>query len=177
VTTEFTNLLDRRDIVASSTEEASLKRSRHMLTASALLVFLAGSTAPFAQEQKIRCEKLPTAVRTAFEKTYPKATINGCATEVEQGKTAYEITSKENRIGRDVLFYDDGTLIVVEETIALGEVPDPVQKAMYSRYSRDQITLAEKVTRDGAVLYEFHVKRKGKLDQVVFDPGGTEVKP
>jgi hypothetical protein len=148
-----------------------------MLANSALLVFLAVSTASLAQEQKIQCETLPTAVRMAFEKTYPKATINGCAKEVKKGRTAYEITSKEGQTGRDALLYDDGTVIEVEETIALDSLPDPVQKALHSRFRRDEVTLAEKVTRDGAVLYEFHVKQNGKLDEVVFDPGGTEVRP
>jgi hypothetical protein len=138
---------------------------------------LAGSTAPVAQEQKIPCETLPAAVRTAFEKTYPKATINGCATEVKKGKTAYEITSKEGQTGRDALLSNDGTVIEVEETIALDSLPNPVQKALHNRYRRDEVTRAEKVTRGGAVLYEFQVKQNRKRDEVVFDPGGTEVKP
>ena len=154
-----------------------MKCSRHTLANSTLLVFLAGSTASFAQEQKIQCETLPTAVRTAFEKTYPKAMINGCATEVKEGKTVYEITSKEGQTDRDALLYDDGTVIEVEETVALDSLPDPVQKALHIRYRRDEVTLAEKIMRDGAVLYEFHVNQKGKLDEVVFDPDGTEVKP
>ena len=71
------------------------------------------------------CDGVPGAVRAAFEKAYPKATVNACAQEVEAGETVYEIASKEGGTGRDVLFRADGGLILVEETVALGDVPEP----------------------------------------------------
>jgi hypothetical protein len=193
VSTELTHLSDHGTPLAPVTclcqasgpaEEASLKLLRRTLASSALL-FLAASTGPSAQqqqhpeeaqEQEILCKTLPMAVRTAFSNAFPKATVRGCAKEVEKDKIAYEISSREGGTGRDVLFYDDGTVIVVEETIAFGKLPNPVQKVVSSRYRRKDIKLSEKVTRDGNVLYEFHVKHRGKLDQIVFDPSGNEVK-
>jgi hypothetical protein len=156
-------------------EEVSMKHSRGQLARGALVFLLAGAGSTSAQEQNISCEDVPAAARAAFEKAYPKATIRGCAQEVEDGKTAYEIASMEGETGRDVLFYADGTLIVVEETIALGEVPRPVQDALHKDYSDEEVRLAEKIMRDGTVLYEFQIEREGEPIEIAFDPNGDPV--
>jgi hypothetical protein len=118
---------------------------------------------------------MPKAVRASFEKAYPKATINACAKEVEGGKTVYEIASREGGIGRDVLFEADGGLILVEETVAIGDVPDPVQQAAHKKYPDGTITLAEKIMRGTMVRYELRVKNRDHLEEIVFDSGGKEV--
>jgi hypothetical protein len=157
-----------------------MKLFRCSVVFGALVFFPAGATVASAQEeeqeQKISCSSVPSAVRAAFAKSYPKATITSCATEPEKDKPAFEITSTEGKTGRDVLFYPDGRLIVVEETIDFNDVPEAVQKRVRQKYPRDAVTLSEKVMRDATVLYEFHVTYKGKPDQVVYDPSGNEVK-
>jgi phosphoketolase len=152
-------------------------RPRYKLACSSLVLLLAGVGSVWAQEQDISCEDVPAAVRAAFEKGYPKATIKGCAQEVEDGKTAYEIASTEGETGRDVLFHADGTLILAEETTAIGNTPKPVQEALHKRYSDEEVTLAERVMRDGTVLYEFQVEHQGEPVEIVFDASGNEVKP
>jgi hypothetical protein len=146
---------------------------------SALL--LSGSTGAIAreveQETKIVCSSVPTAARDAFKKMFPKAVVKGCATELEDNKIAYEFTSIEGRIGRDVLFYEDGSLIVVEETIDFDKIPLPVREAVQRVYQRRLIKLSEKATRGQTVYYEFHVRSRGKDVQLVFDPTGKEIKP
>jgi uncharacterized membrane protein YkoI len=119
---------------------------------------------------------VPTPARDAFKKMFPKAVIKGCATELENGKTAYEFTSVERRIGRDVLFYEDGSLIVVEETIDFDKIPQPVREAVQKVYPRRTIKLSEKATRGQTVYYEFHIRSRGKDVQLVFDPNGKEIK-
>ena|SRR5262245_30659879 len=153
-----------------------MKRYRHTLATSGILAILASATSALAEEQEISCDAVPRAVRAAFEKAFPKATIKECAKEVEKGKTAYEISSTEGGTHRDVLFYADGRLIVIEEAIPIESTPDPVQRAVRKMYPGGEITLAEKITRDGAVLYEFRVKLRGKHVEVVFDASGNEVK-
>jgi hypothetical protein len=152
-----------------------MKFPRHGLGCGALAVFLAGATSASAQEQKISCDEVPGPVRTAFERAYPGAAVKGCAEEVEAGKTVYEIQSVEGGTGRDALFHADGAVIVVEETVAVGNVPEPVQQAVHKRYPNGVITLAEKVTRDAAVLYEFRVKDGDSFEEIVFDGSGKEV--
>src|SRR5262245_50467662 len=125
-----------------------MKLHPHKLPAGALLAIVVGATSVLAQEQKIACRTVPTAVRTAFEKEFPKAKIKHCSREVEKGKTAYEIASVDGETGRDVMFHADGTKISVEETIAFGSVPEPVQQVVKDKFPGGEIARAEKITRD-----------------------------
>ena len=154
-----------------------MKCSRCRLACSALVLFLAGAGNASAQERDISCQDVPAAVRAAFNRAYPKAAIKDCSQEIEDGKTAYEIASKEDHTGRDVLFYADGTVIVVEETIAVGDIPKAVKDALHKRYSDKQVKLAEKVMRQGTVLYEFQIHHQGGIVEVVLDGTGHERKP
>jgi hypothetical protein len=151
----------------------------HMIVLGALAFLLGEGTTASAQdeEQDIRCTEVPAAVTSAFTQAFPKAAIKGCTKEVEDGKTAYEISSTEGKAGRDVLYYADGKLIVVEETIATGSLPEPVQNAFHKKFPKGKITLAEKLTRDSSVTYELEVKREGEVIEIVFDRNGKELEP
>lgn len=127
------------------------------------------------QEQVIQCKKLPAAVRAAFEKTYPMATIKSCAKETERGKVAYEIASVDGNKRRDVLYYFSGKLIVVEETISIRNLPARVKQAVDRKFPEGAIVLAEKLTRGSSISYEFQIRHKGKTVEIAFDPRGKEV--
>jgi hypothetical protein len=148
---------------------------RFNLACSALILALASSSDGSAQERKIDCESVPKAVLAAFAQAFPKAAVRGCATEIEAGKTAFEITSKEGEIGRDALYDADGTVMVVEETMAVTDMPDLVQQAVQTKFPRGVIARSEKVMSGGTVLYEFRVRHRGKIAEAQFDPGGHEV--
>lgn len=145
------------------------------LAGLALLVGLGGIAAAQDDEQAIQCKKLPAAVRSAFEKTYRAARIKSCAKETEKGKTAYEIASVEGNIGRDVLYHPDGSVIVVEETIAVDSLPTPVQKALHEKFPKGKIVLAEKLIRGSSISYEFQIRNKGKTVEIALDPQGNEI--
>jgi hypothetical protein len=149
--------------------------ARYRLARGVVMLFLVGTTSVSAQEREISCDNVPIAVHAAFAQAYPQATIRGCAKEVEEGETVYEIASMEGGTGRDVLFHADGRVIVVEETIAVGDAPNPVQQAVHKMYPHGTITLAEKIMRDATLLYEFHVKNDDTLEEIVFDASGAEV--
>jgi len=129
-----------------------------------------------AQEQTVECADVPAAVRTAFQKAYPKATIQGCAKEVEDDKTAYEISSTEGKTRRDVLYYEDGTLIVVEEAIDAAELPTEVQQALSEVLADHKIELVEKLRHDDIVTYEIKSKHGGVPLEIVFDANGKILK-
>ena len=128
------------------------------------------------QEQTIECADVPAAVRTVFQKAYPKATIQGCAKEVEDDKTAYEISSTEGKTKRDVLYYGDGTLIVVEEAIDAAELPKEVQQALGKVLEDHKIELVEKLKRDEIVTYEIKSKHSDVALEIVFDGNGKVLK-
>jgi hypothetical protein len=156
-----------------------MKILRHTLAFSVLVASVVSSTAPSAQEQKIACGAVPKAVHESFKQAFPRATINSCATELEDGKRAFEITSKEGEIARDALYYADGKVIVVEESIPVTDTPRPVQdalqKAMQAKGPGGKIVRSEKVMRDGTLLYEFRVGHRGKFTEFLFEPSGSEV--
>ena len=129
-----------------------------------------------AQEQTIDCDDVPIAVRTAFQKAYPKATTQGCAQEVEVDKTAYEILSTEGKTKRDVLYYADGTLILVEEAIDAADLPIAVQQALSEVLEDHKIELVEKLSRDNVVTYEIKSKHADVAMEIVFDGSGKVLK-
>ena len=141
----------------------------------AVVVFLPATVGLFAEEQKISCGSLPSEVRAAFNKSFSRASINGCAKDVEKGKTTYEIMSMEGEARRNVRFHADGKLMEVEELIALSDVPEPAKQAVNKKYPGGEITLVEKGTRDTGVLYEFRLKHRSRLVEVYFDADGKEV--
>ena len=148
-----------------------------LLFAGALLVWGSGVTSVLAQEQAIKCEKVPTAVTNAFKTAYPKATIRDCSKEIEKGKVAYEISSLEDKTRRDILYHEDGTVIVVEEAIPAGDLPDPVKFVIGKKYPKGAITLAERLTHEpgSSVSYEIRLKHQGKTLELVYDPNGKQV--
>lgn len=160
--------------------QISLALSLTLLGCGAALFGAAGpavaAQSESAGEQPVKCEDTPTAVRTSFQKLYPKAAIEGCAKEDEKGKAAYEIMSTEGKIKRDVLFYADGTLIVAEEAIAASDLPMAVQESMGEALADHDIELVEKLMRDDAVTYEIKSKHGGVPLEIVFDRNGRILK-
>jgi hypothetical protein len=102
--------------------------------------------------------------------------MNNCLEETEKRKTFYEIDSKvgDNRVA--ARFQADGNLIRTEETIATGDVPEPVKQAAQKKYPGGEITLAQKVTSGTSVTYELDVKHRNKSVEVAFDGNGKQVK-
>ena len=130
-----------------------------------------------AEEQTIGCKDLPAAVTDAFHKAYANATIRECAKEAEKGRTAYEISSMDGTTRRDVLYFEDGTLIVVEETIPASELPEPVRQAADEKFPGHTLERAERIARGGEVAYELILRHKGKQVEIGFEPSGKEYAP
>jgi hypothetical protein len=151
---------------------------RRLLVVSGFLALLSAQILPLAAaEQKIACKSVPAAASDAFKAAYPNAVVKGCAKETDKGKVAYEFSSEEGKTHRDVVYSENGKLMVAEETIPFEAAPDAVKAAVKNKYPKGKVTLAEKLTGDGGVKYEFKVKSGGKTDEVVFDQQGKEVEP
>ena len=128
-----------------------------------------------AEEQTVQCDDVPAAVRTAFGKSFPKATVRSCVKEEEMGKSAYEVSSTEGKTTRDVLFDPDGALLVVAEAIAAAGLPKAVKQTWEKKFANYTIVLVEKVMRQNEVTYEIQSTHLGKLSENVFDGNGTEL--
>ena len=101
--------------------------------------------------------------------------MRSCVREEEMGKSAYEVTSTDGEITRDVLFDANGALLVVEEAIAATALPKAVAQSWEKRFPNHTIVLAEKVMRHNDVTYEIQSTHLGKLLETVFDSNGKEL--
>ena len=127
----------------------------------------------FAQEKKISQRELPAAVRTAFEKTYPHAKIQGASEEVEKGKKLYEIESTDGTVRRNLLLEADGTIVEIEEEIAVSELPATVKATIQKKYPSDKIEMVEKITRGSTEEYELLLLAGKTTREVVVGSDGV----
>jgi hypothetical protein len=150
-------------------------RIQPLFPAALLLLLLAGlpvSSRLSAQEKKISKKDVPPPVLTAFEKAYPHATIRGTSTEVENGKTYFEIESMDGTRSRDILYNVDGTVAEIEEVVAVGTLPEAVRTAVGKEFPKAKIAKAERTTKGTDVSYEVHVSLGSNKGSVVVDPSG-----
>jgi len=153
------------------TEKPAMSTLRAVLTVSALSLTL-GVTA--IADTKMTLKQLPAPVRKAAEENLKGGVITGVSKEIEKGKTLYEVETTVAGHGRDLLFDADGTLVSVEEAVALDAVPEAVRKALTSR---GHVVKVETVTSGASVTYEGVVEKAGKRTEVALSADGTPVHP
>ena len=130
-----------------------------------------------AQEKTINKNQVPAAVLDSFAKAYPKATAKRYAKEIENGKTYYEIESKEGTISRDLLFEPDGKIAEIEESVPYDSLPSAIKDTVSAKYGKSAFVSAEKITHPGKPLtYGLVLKVKSKKREMEFNPDGTRVK-
>ncbi|MGA9363002.1 MAG: PepSY-like domain-containing protein [Bacteroidota bacterium] len=130
-----------------------------------------------AGEKKISKKELPDSVRTAFGKAYPHAKILGTSKEVEEGETLYEIESVDGTTHRDLLYKADGTVVEVEETVALSDLPEHVKATIQKESSGKKISKIEKLIHGQTVEYEIHMVTGKKKHELLVDSEGKVVRP
>ena len=143
--------------------------SRFVVVAAAVSLF---SLSALAQEKKITAKDVPAAVIAAFKNSYPNATIRGYAQEKENGKTFYEIESREGTTHRDILYNADGTVAEIEESIAATDLPAEAQQAIHQKFPKAVISRAEKTTAGEKITYEVAARQGKKRISMEFDAGG-----
>ena len=141
-----------------------------------LLSFLPATPGVAAQDRKISKNDVPAPVLEAFARAYPHATIRGTSTEVENGRTYYEIESLDGTQARDILYLPDGTAAEIEEVVAATALPAPVKRGVENEFAKAKIAKAEKVTKGTQISYEVHVSQGSKTGSIVVDPSGKVLK-
>ena len=150
-------------------------RTKIFLLTAVLVASLALPAA--ASERKLSRAQVPSPVLTAFEKAYPKAKALSFAEEDKDGKTCYEIESRDGTTRRDLLFAADGTVLEIEEIVPAADLPAAVRDAVAKQAPKATIKSAEKVTRGDKVLYEIELSATSttKTRELVFDGNGRSV--
>jgi hypothetical protein len=128
------------------------------------------------QVGKLTKKDLPSAVLSAFEKNYPKATIKAAKKEVKDSVTFWDIGSMEGAIERDVLYSPDGKIVRVREDIAAASLPAEATANIAKTYPNATIEKAEKILRGNKVEYRVWISEPGKdKTELVLDGAGRLV--
>jgi uncharacterized membrane protein YkoI len=139
------------------------------LAASGLLFACIAS----AQEKKIKRSDLPPAVEKTVAAQSAGATIHGFSTEKEKGQTLYEVEMTVNGHSKDVLIAADGTVVEVEEQVALDSLSPKVKAGLQAKAGKGKILKVESLTKkDKLVAYEAQVDTSGKKSEVQVGPDG-----
>jgi hypothetical protein len=148
---------------------------RFLAVSSAAGLLTVVSVAP-AQEKKIKREELPPAVEKTVTEQAKGATIRGFSTEVENGKRLYEAELTVNGHGKDISMDAAGTIVEVEEEVALGALPSGAREGLTHAAAGGTIKKVESITKNGKlVAYEAVVIRGGKRSEVQVAPDGSKL--
>ncbi len=126
--------------------------------------------------KKLQVKDLPPAVRKTVEAETKNAQLVGIASEKEGGKTVYELETKVNGMGRDLMIDGAGAILSIEEETAIDKIPAVARAAMEKAAVGGKITKVEILTKDKTVTYEAAITKKGKKSEVTFTAGGKPVK-
>jgi hypothetical protein len=149
---------------------------RIRLAVLSLIAGLAGLTAAQAQEKKIKREELPPAVEKTVAQQSQGATVKGFSTEVEKGKTLYEVELAVNGHSKDISMDKDGKIVEVEEEVAMDSLPPEVKAGLTRAAGKGTITKVESLTKGGKlVAYEASVKNGPKQSEVQVGPNGNKL--
>ena len=142
-----------------------------LIAIAATGVLLTGAAS--AQEKKIKRSDLPPAVEKTVAAQSAGATIRGFSTEKEKGQTFYEAEMMVNGHSRDLLIAADGTVVEVEEQVALDSLSPDVKAGLQAKAGKGKILKVESITKkDKLVAYEARVETDGKKSEVQVGPAG-----
>lgn len=138
-----------------------------------IVIALSLSTTLFAQEKKIQRTDLPPAVQKTVAAQSQGATIKGFSTEKENGQTYYEAEMSVSGHTKDVLIDPAGTVVEVEEQVALDSLPAAVKDGLQAKAGKGEILKVESLTKhDKLVAYEAKVQTDGKKSEIQVGPDG-----
>lgn len=124
-------------------------------------------------EKKLEVKDLPKVVQATVQRESQGATIVGISAETEAGKTLYELETKVNGHGRDMLIDSKGTVVELEEEIQLGSLPAAVQAEVKKSIGKAQLVKLESVIKSGKMTgYSALVDNLGKQTEIEMGPDG-----
>ncbi len=145
--------------------------TNHLVALVAGGLLLAGTAS--AQEKKIKRSDLPPAVEKTMAGQSAGATVRGFSTEKEKGQTLYEVEMTVNGHSKDVLIAVDGSIVEIEEQVALDSLSPEVKAGLQAKAGKGKLVKVESLTKKGKlVAYEAQVDTNGKKSEVQVGPDG-----
>jgi hypothetical protein len=147
----------------------SISRVFTLITLSTLLISVMAS----AQEKKIKRSDLPPAVEKTVAAQSNGATIRGFSQETEDGQLRYEAEMIVNGHSKDVAMDASGTVVEVEEQVAIDSLPPAVKEGLQAKAGKGKLLKVESIIKhDKLVAYEAQVVTDGKRSEVQVGPDG-----
>jgi uncharacterized cupredoxin-like copper-binding protein len=146
--------------------------------AVAVLVGTALATQASAQEKEKKLQRadLPAAVQRTADEQSAGATVKGYSTEEDNGQVVYEVEMTMHGHARDVTIGADGTVLEVEQEVALDSLPAAVRTGLKQLAGSGTIGKIESLTKKGTlVAYEAHVKHGSKRSEIQVGPDGKKL--
>lgn len=144
---------------------------------SFLFVAVAAVAGLAVAAKSIEVKDLPPAVQKTVQEQSKGAEIKNISKEKEKGAWQYEVETMRNGKHRDFNVAANGTLITVEEEIAISNIPAVAKAAIEKKVGTGKLTMVETVTKDGTTMYEgIYTNKSGKKLEVLVKADGTEVK-
>jgi uncharacterized membrane protein YkoI len=127
-------------------------------------------------EKKVGRSALPPAVEKTVQAQSQGATIKGISSETEDGVFQYEVEMMANGHGKDIAIAKDGTLLEIEEEVAMNTLPANVQSALTAKAAGAKITKVESLTKKGKlVAYEAATLKGSKKGEIQVGPNGEKL--
>ncbi len=146
-------------------------KTNYLVALAATGLLLAGIAS--AQEKKIKRSDLPPAVEKTVAAQSEGATIRGFSTEKENGQTLYEVELMVNGHGKDISMAADGSIVEIEEQVALDSLSADVKAGLHAKSGKGKILKVESLTKkDKLVAYEAQVDTNGKKSEIQVGPDG-----
>ncbi len=119
---------------------------KHFLSLVTLLA-VGAFAAIRADEDKVPLDKLPKPIVEALKKKFPKAELVEASKEIEDGKTEYEVTIKDDGKKIDVTLTAEGTILGLEKEMAAKDLPKAVTETLESKYAKATYKMVEAVIK------------------------------
>jgi hypothetical protein len=143
------------------------------ISSFSVIAALSLATIVVAQEKKIQRADLPPAVEKTVAAQTQGATIKGFSQEKDKGETYYEAETTVNGHSKDITIDANGTLVEIEEQVALDSLPAAVKAGLQAKAGEGKIVKVESLTKhDKLVAYEAKVQTAGKKTEIQVGPDG-----
>jgi hypothetical protein len=120
--------------------------------------------------------ELPAAVQKTADEQSAGAKVRGYSTETENGQVEYEVAMTVRGHSRDVTIAADGSVLEVEDQVALDSLPDAVRTGLRQLAGAGRITKVESLTKHGTlVAYEAQVHTGTKRSEIQVGPDGKSL--
>lgn len=146
-------------------------KTKHAVGTLLLVTALTAGSLALAEED-IAMNKLPAAVQTTLRQITGGSHLEGCDSEVADGKTIYEADFKSKGSGCSVTVNEAGEVLEWSIDAPLNIVPPTVLKAALNAHPGGKIGESEIHNKDSRLFYVLEVRTDNGAYDVSLDAAG-----